>query len=111
MSKEYRLKGVAVMLFSFVPVVLGSHLLLAAAGLPSIDLQKLCNSSARTMAGLSGDPMKTFDACLSDEKEAREQLLRDWVTYPSSDKALCMRTADYLPAMSNGLPALKWRKS
>jgi hypothetical protein len=97
-SKEYRLKGIAEMLFSFVPLVLGSHVLLAAAGLPSIDLQTLCHSSARTMAGLSGDPMKTFDACISDEEEARQQLLRDWLTYPSSDRALCMRTTDYLPS-------------
>jgi hypothetical protein len=98
LCKEYRLKGIADMLLSLVPVVLGSHVLFAAAGLPSIDLQKLCDSSARTMTGLSGDPMKTFDSCMSDEKEAREQLLRDWVTYPSSDKALCMRATDYLPS-------------
>jgi hypothetical protein len=86
------------MLLSLVPVVLGSHVLFAAAGLPSIDLQKLCHSSERTMGGLSGDTMKTFDACMSDEPEAREQLLKDWVTYPSSDKALCMRATDYLPS-------------
>jgi hypothetical protein len=86
------------MLLSLVPVVLGSHVLFAAAGLPSIDLQKLCHSSERTMGSLIGDPVRTFDACMSDEQEAREQLLRDWVTYPSSDKALCMRGADYLPS-------------
>jgi hypothetical protein len=86
------------MLFSFLPVVLGSHVLIAAAGLPSIDLQHLCHTSERTMGGLSGDPTKTFDSCMNDEQEAREQLLRDWMTYPSSDKALCMRPTDYLPS-------------
>jgi hypothetical protein len=79
-------------------VVLGSHVLIAAAGLPSIDLQKLCHTSERTMADFSGKPTKTFDSCMSDEQEAREQLLRDWMTYPSSDKALCMRATDYLPS-------------
>jgi hypothetical protein len=96
--KEYRLKGFAGMLLSLVPAILGSHVLIAATGLPSIDLQKLCHTSERTLGGLSGDPMKTFDACMSDEQEAREQLLRDWVTYPSSDRALCMRATDYLPS-------------
>jgi hypothetical protein len=86
------------MLFSFVPVVLGSYVLISAAGLPSIDLQKLCHTSERTMAGLSGDPMKTYDSCMSDEQDAREQLLKDWLTYPSSDRALCMREMDYLPS-------------
>jgi hypothetical protein len=86
------------MIFLLVPVVLGSHLLIAAGGLPSIDLRKLCNASERSMAGLGGDPVKTFDSCMSDEQEAREQLLKSWGTYPSSDKALCMRATDYLPS-------------
>jgi hypothetical protein len=85
------------MLLSLV-VVVGSHALIAVAGLPGIDLQRLCHTSEQTMGGLSGDPMKTFESCMSDEQEAREQLLRDWTTYTSSDKALCMRAADYLPS-------------
>jgi len=81
---------------SFVPVILGSHVLVAAAGLPSIDLQKLCHTSEQTMAFLSGEQTKTFDSCMSVEQQAREQLLKDWATYLPSDKALCMRTKDYL---------------
>jgi hypothetical protein len=86
------------MLISLIPVVLGSQVLIAAAGLPSIDLQKLCHSSERTMGGGSEDSIKTFDSCMSDEQEAREQLLKNWMTYPSSDKALCMHEMDYLPS-------------
>ena len=81
------------MMLSFVPVVLGSHLLIAAAGLPGIDPQKLCHGS-----DLGGGPMQTFQSCMMDEQEAREKLLKDWGTYPSSDKAFCMRTNDYLPS-------------
>ena len=33
-----------------------------------------------------------------DEQEARDQLLKNWVAYPPSDRALCMRAADYLPS-------------
>src|SRR5258708_3321833 len=86
------------MLISLVPVAPGSQVLIAAAALPSIDLQKLCHSSERTMGGGSEDSIKTFDSCISDEQEAREQLLKNWVTYPSSDKALCMHEMDYLPS-------------
>jgi hypothetical protein len=86
------------MLILLVPVVLGSQLLIAAAGLPSIDLQRLCHSSERTMGSRDEDSKRVFDSCMSDEQEARDQLLKNWVTYPSSDRALCMRAADYLPS-------------
>jgi hypothetical protein len=86
------------MLLSFVPVILGSHLLIAAAGLPGIDPQKLCHASERRMPEIGGEPMQTLNSCMIDEQEAREKLLKDWVTYPSSDKAFCMRTKDYLPS-------------
>ena len=86
------------MMLSFVPVVLGSHLLIAAAGLPGIDPQKLCHASEQTMPDRGGGPIQTFQSCMMDEQEAREKLLKDWVTYPSSDKALCIRTKDYLPS-------------
>ena len=86
------------MLISLVPAVLGSQVLIAAAGLPSIDLQTLCHSSERTMGGHSEDSTRTFDSCMGDEQEAREQLLKNWATYPSSDKTLCMRATDYLPS-------------
>ena len=83
---------------SLVPVVLGAHVLVAATGLPSIDLQKLCHTSERTMAFLRGEPTRTFDSCMSVEQQAREQLLKDWATYLPSDKALCMRAKDHLPS-------------
>jgi hypothetical protein len=86
------------MLISLVPVVLGSQVLIAAAALPSIDLQRLCHGSERTMGSRSEDSVRIFDSCMSDEQEAREQLLKNWVTYPSSDRALCMRVTDYLPS-------------
>jgi len=86
------------MLFSLIPVAFASHVLVTAAGLPSIDLQGLCHSSERTMSSRDTDSIRTFDSCMSDEQEAREQLLKNWVTYPSSDRALCMRATDYLPS-------------
>jgi hypothetical protein len=86
------------MLFSLVPVVLGSHVLIAAAGLPGIDLQRLCHSSEPPISGRSEDATRTFDSCMSDEQEARDQLLRNWGSYPTSDKTLCMRATDYLPS-------------
>ena len=86
------------MLLSLLPFILGSQMLIAATGPPAIDPRHLCHASDRAMPDLGGEPMQTFHACMRDEQEASEQLLKDWVTFSSSDKALCMRSKDYLPS-------------
>jgi hypothetical protein len=87
------------MYVSLIPVILGSHVLIAStAGLPSIDVQKLCHAAEGAMAALGGEPLKVFDACVSDEQDARTQLLKDWATYPSPDKATCVRVKDFQPS-------------
>jgi hypothetical protein len=58
------------MLLSFVPVILGSHMLIAATGLPTIDPQHLCHASDWAMPDLGGEPMQTFHSCMRDEQEA-----------------------------------------
>jgi hypothetical protein len=60
------------------------------------------------MPDLGGKPIQTR-FMHADEQEASEQLLKDWVTYSSSDKALRMRPKDYLPNYIDGSRALKWR--
>jgi hypothetical protein len=85
---------------SFVPAILGSHMLIAAVagGVPNIDLQKVCHDSESAMVGLGDNPTSSFDSCMSDEQAAREQLLKDWASYSASDKSHCIHPADYLPS-------------
>jgi hypothetical protein len=98
------------MLLSFVPVILGSNVLIAAAGLPGIDPQKLCHASERRMPDLGGEPMQTLNSCMMDEQEAREKLLQglgDLVRRPTKPSVCAQRTI--CQAMSSGSRALKWR--
>jgi hypothetical protein len=67
-------------------------------GPPNIDLQKTCRESANALTGLTGnDTQDTFSNCMNDEQTAREQLVKDWATYPALAKARCTQTKEFLP--------------
>lgn len=59
-----------------------------AAEVPTLDVSQTCQA-------IPGD--RTFaidtDRCLKSEKEARDQLTREWATFPAADRTLCTQTA------------------
>ena len=68
------------------------------SGPPNLDLQKTCRESANALAGLTGnDAQDTFKTCMNDEQTAREQLVKDWATYPALAKARCVQPKEFLP--------------
>ena len=68
------------------------------SGPPNIDIQKTCRESSSALVGLTGsDSQDTFSSCMSDEQTAREQLVKDWATYPALAKTLCIQPKEYLP--------------
>jgi hypothetical protein len=68
------------------------------SGPPNIDLQKTCRESANALAGVTGkDNQGTFSTCMADEQMAREQIVKDWATYPALAKARCTQTKEFLP--------------
>jgi hypothetical protein len=88
------------------PIVLGSHLLVAAAGgLPAIDIEKSCReSSAALNAGTTGN---VFDSCVEDEKAAAAMLAKDWAIFPAADKARCVHVTVYLPSYVEWLTCIE----
>jgi hypothetical protein len=88
-------------------IVLSAVILLATASaapakdgsLPNIDLQKVCRASEKEINAVFTDINRdVFAACMSDEKAAQEQLVKDWATFSTSDKARCVLPKDYLPS-------------
>ena len=67
------------------------------SGPPTIDIQKTCRESSTALLGLTDDPKQDLDSCISDEQAAREQLTKDWATYPALAKTLCIQPKEYLP--------------
>ena len=71
------------MLPSLVAVALSLGASVAAAQqVPALDVTPLCRAQAKASQDLA-------DACLADEKKAREELVRRWAQFASADKARC----------------------
>src|SRR5258708_6040040 len=91
---------------AFVPLMLGSHLLIAAAGgLPSIDIEKSCRESADALKGSTTG--NVFDSCMEDEKDAGAKLAKDWAVFPAADKARCVHAAIFLPSYVEWLTCIE----
>jgi hypothetical protein len=97
-------------------IVLSGAIVLAAAcaaqansdGAPNIDLQKVCRASDTEIRAEFGDVGKNvFEACMSDEEGAREELVKGWAALTASDKARCVQPMSYLPSYVEWLTCLE----
>src|SRR5262244_2649016 len=79
---------------------------------PSIDIQKTCQSAAGAMVSLMGGTTTEQDvnACLDSEQKARDQIVKDRATYSAADKKQCMRTDTYLPSYVEWLTCLEMER-
>ena len=93
------------MLVPVAGILFGSHLLItAASGVPSLDIKESC----RIEESARGDAYRQdFDACVTDEKEARDQLVKRWSEFSISDKARCVKASAYLPTYVEWLTCLQ----
>ena len=51
-----------------------------------------------------------LEGCLSSEQAARNQIIKDWTTYSSTDKAYCVQPTVYLPSYVEWLTCLEMEK-
>ena len=67
-------------------------------GPPTIDIQKTCRENVNALGTiLGGEIGQNMSVCLMDEQAARDQLVKNWATYPAIAKALCVQPKEYLP--------------
>jgi hypothetical protein len=68
------------------------------AGPPTIDIDKTCRENVAALrSALGGEIGQDMKVCLMDEQMARDQLVKDWATYPAIAKARCVQPREYLP--------------
>ena len=62
-------------------------ILLAASmsGVPSYDIDKMCKSAA----SISNDN-SAIGGCVTDEKAAKDRLIKAWATYPAAARQTCI---------------------
>jgi hypothetical protein len=66
-------------------------------GPPKLDIQKTCRESSSALLGLTENPNQDFDTCISDEQAARDQITKDWASYPVLAKSACIKPNEFLP--------------
>lgn len=74
------------MLISFPIAILGSHLAVADV-VPTFDIEKNCRLNLTDATGLDVD--KALKACVSDERQAHDQLQKQWSQSPPARRAQC----------------------
>jgi hypothetical protein len=67
-------------------------------GPPTIDIQKTCRENVNALGTLLGGEIpQNMSVCLMDEQAARDQIVKDWATYPAIAKTRCVQPKEYLP--------------
>jgi hypothetical protein len=99
-------------MFPIASIAFASNVLVAAAGdIPTIDLNAVCKKTQSTITALFGNSaVNVFETCMSDEQNARDQLGKDWSSYPAPDKTLCLKPRDYMPSYVEWLVCLELRR-
>jgi hypothetical protein len=70
----------------FAALALGTNLILAADGVPKLNIEPSCKA-----AGVAGMALgRTTQSCLNDENTAHDQLTKDWSTFSAADKSHCL---------------------
>jgi hypothetical protein len=83
------------MAFSFIALTVVAQLVVPAAdGVPNINYEKGCRASAAANAslGIVIDD-QSVNACMAEEKGARDRLSQQWTEFSSSDRVHCEREA------------------
>jgi hypothetical protein len=75
--------------------------------LPKLDIENGCHASERAVSAIFALSTDIFSSCKSDETEARDQLEKNWATYPATDKARCIHPKEYLPGYVEWLTCLE----
>ena len=69
-----------------------------ADSVPSWDVTASCRGAAE--AGLAKDTGDNLKLCLESERRTREQLSKDWSTFPVADRARCVKMQTFSPTFS-----------
>jgi hypothetical protein len=84
----------------------------AQAQVPTIDVRETCRAAAGVMVNLTSgtSSQNDVDICLESENKAQQQMIKDWSTFESSDRAGCIQPTVYLPSYVEWLTCFEMNK-
>jgi hypothetical protein len=80
----------------------------ASNGVPTVDIAITCRTSEKALIAIFGASyQQTFENCMTSEKAAREQIVKDWQNYPAGGRQRCVNTTGYMPSYIEWLTCLE----
>jgi len=77
-------------------------------GPPTVDIQKTCREDTDALRTAQGGQVgQDVDVCLSDERDAQQQLVKEWASYPTLAKSQCVQSSEYLPGYVEWLACIQ----
>ena len=65
---------------------------------PKIDIEKMCRENVGALSTTLGSEIQQdTNICMTDERDARDQLVKNWSRYPALAKEQCVKPQEYLP--------------
>ena len=90
-------------LFAALTFGMSTACLAEKARLPKIDLHKIC----REIQTAAGNSHGTVSGCIASEREARDQIVKEWHSFPTSDRSACVKPDQYMPTYVHWLTCLE----
>jgi len=79
-----------------------------ADGVPNWDLTASCRAAAS--AGYSETPSERLTGCLASEQRTREELDKNWSTFPAADRIGCVKSLTFSPTYTELATCLEMRR-
>src|SRR5262245_28654166 len=80
----------------------------ASSGVPTADIATTCRTSVKALIAIFGtETQQNFESCMNSEKEAREQIVKDWQKFPAGARQRCVNTTGYMPSYVEWLTCLE----
>jgi hypothetical protein len=89
--------------------VVGMCVLIAtASAVPTVDIATTCRKSAKAVVAILGtETAVTYENCMRQELDGRQQLIKTWAKYPTPDRQHCVNTERYMPSYVEWLTCLE----
>ena len=78
-----------------------------ADGVPSWDQTASCRAAASIAYGRT--PRERLTSCLASEQRTREELTKNWSTFPAADRNGCVKSLSFSPTYTELLTCLEMR--
>jgi hypothetical protein len=79
-----------------------------ADSVPSWDVTASCRGAAQ--AGYMQDTNENLKRCLDTEQRTREQLNKNWLTFPAADRTKCVKTQTFSPTYTELATCLEMKR-